>query len=293
MLSLPGGVRGGVVKAWVPTVAGASRPNTRGYPNQDRWEVGAGPAGAWAVVADGITGGPRGAEAAETAVAAMAAVLNAGGVSLSSVLRGFATAQACVSPWYSAGPPGGTTLSVVCVADGMVSGATVGDSPVWLLCRAEPEAEAPMTQDQHAAAGGGPGATSTSGASWRSALELRTAAAPQQGPLNDWVGSGGLVEPVMFQVPAQTVLAVVVCSDGVAPASLSQLVSSWPIEPRLRRVSASRAVNQLMAGESVDGDDVTVAVIALPSIPDRPHTSHDARQSAGQMPEADPVGGAP
>lgn len=128
--------------------AGDGRRNRRGHDYQDRWLYAATPAGAWAAVADGISGGPHGAAAAEAAITAAARTLCASDLGPVVVRCAFREAARAVRPWFHGQEPGGTTLTIATVSAEGVVVATVGDSPAYLDHGAETPGRRPARRAQ-------------------------------------------------------------------------------------------------------------------------------------------------
>ena len=113
-------------------VSGTSSANTRGDEWKDRWAVGAHDEGAWAVVADGISTDPAGAEAAQTAVSVCARMLTGSALRESDVLSAVDTACSAVEPWYDQHRPGGTTITIAAVSQNSLVICSLGDTAVYL-----------------------------------------------------------------------------------------------------------------------------------------------------------------
>lgn len=115
-------------------VAGFGNENTRGHGAgyQDRWAVGAGAAGAWLAVADGIGGGPAGKEAAQVAIGLAQVVLGSGELTEAELYQVFDSAYVALRPWWVQERGGGTTLTVAAMSKAGLLMAAVGDSPAYV-----------------------------------------------------------------------------------------------------------------------------------------------------------------
>lgn len=172
-------------------VCGGSCVNTRGGENQDRWQAGAGPAGAWLIVADGISGGPHGAPAAQSAVSIANSVLVASDLDEASLYRAYDVVHAALWPWYVNEVPGGTTLTIAVASAEGVFVAAIGDSPAY--------------------------------ADDGSGLAMVTDLAPPGG-LREWLGSRDVPQPtVRWWSAAKEVITLIVASDGIDPATIYAL----------------------------------------------------------------------
>jgi hypothetical protein len=181
-------------------VAGASAANTRGRLMSDRWAAGCADAGAWAIVADGISADPNGASAAQAAVDVAGRFLIGSPLLERALLSAADAAAAAVEPWYRE-TLGGTTLTIAAITSHRLTVVAIGDSPVFLV---------------------------TGGSLQR----ITPPAVP--GPLQAWVGMSPRTAPWMVSRPYDPHRAgpVVIATDGLqldgfapagpaAPAALS------------------------------------------------------------------------
>lgn len=222
----------------VLSVAGVAVQNTRGYPGQDRWAVGANQHGAWAIVADGISGGPRGAEAAEAATVVAHSLLMASTLDDVSMYRAFDAAHAAVAPWYRDREAGGTTLTIAIIDNDRVLIGHVGDSPAWVV---------------HTVA-----VNSENRAGELPARVEQVTTTPGRRALTYWLGAPTAPDPLIVDASPNDVEYIVVCTDGVDPAH---------VEVTCRNAAANESVTSLVtalaSNTAVDGDDATIAIIGL------------------------------
>lgn len=223
------------------SVAAHSLANTRGKDNQDRWATGSSVHGTWVAVADGISGGSRGAAAAEAAIGVLGPFLTNSALDEAAMRRVFAAANAAVSPWYGKQHRGGTTLTLAFVTDRRILIGQVGDSPAWLLtCDGEDGA----------------------------LREVAPAAAPGV-PLIEWIGSSRQPEPTFSEHP-RGASHLIVATDGVSPRRVAAtFVLSDPCSrashrraSSVQRLSATEIVAELLSERSTN-DDATVVVVDL------------------------------
>lgn len=207
-------------------IAGFGNENTRGHGAgyQDRWAVGAGAAGAWLAVADGIGGGPAGKEAAQVAVGLAQVVLGAGELTEGELYRVFDSAYVALRPWWVQERGGGTTLTVAAISrTGLVIGA-VGDSPAYVDFGAGFE---PVTKPKSSHL------------------------------LKEWLGSEDRPQPWidLWRWEDHDIRGVIVTSDGVNPQEVRSLAADG---------SAAEIVAALRTARSLGGDDASAAVAVLP-----------------------------
>lgn len=236
-----------VLPSRVLAVSGGSIENSRGYANQDRWAAGTNADGAWAVLADGISGGPLGGEAAATAVAVAQSVLSSGPLDISAIYRAFLAAQSAVAPWYAGTEPGGTTLTIAALTDGKLLVGHVGDSPA---CMVEVDRDGLMSLS-------------------------RMTSTPTGGRLMSWIGAQTSTEPIIAETDARDCSFVVLVSDGIDADHLTTTCS------RPLPSSAALATASLLAGPAVSGDDATAVVIAVHDF----LGTHGSSQTHGSRPE--------
>ncbi|RJS45207.1 PP2C family protein-serine/threonine phosphatase [Nocardioides cavernaquae] len=226
-------------------VAGGSVRNQRGHDNQDRWRAGTTADGFWIAVADGISGGPDGARAAQTAVGVTGRVLGDARLLEADLHRAFDTVHAALWPWYDGTPAGGTTLTVVAFTPGGLRIAWVGDSPAYV----DFGAGLHRATDQR-----GPGA------------------------LRHWLGARDQPETrILGWEPEDVPVRVLAVSDGVAEATL--------LAPSAAGTSAAQLVESALAVPSHGGDDATLVVArrapAYPPVEPSPSRWRPGRQRHG------------
>ncbi len=206
-------------------VAGFGNENIRGHGAgyQDRWAAGAGVAGAWLAVADGIGGGPAGKEAAQVAVGLAQVVLGAGELTEAELYRLFDSAYVALRPWWVQERGGGTTLTVAAISKAGLLMAAVGDSPAYV--------------------------------DFGAGFELVTE--PNRSHLlKEWLGSENRPQPwiALWRWPEHEIRGVIVASDGVDPAAVGSLAAEG---------SAAEIVAALRPVPSVGGDDASAAVAVI------------------------------
>lgn len=206
-------------------VAGFGNENIRGHGAgyQDRWGAGSGPAGSWLAVADGIGGGPAGAEAAQVAVGLARVVLGAGDLTEAGIYQLFDSVYVALRPWWVQERGGGTTLTVAAISGAGLWVAAVGDSPAYVDL----------------------------GAGFELVTEPK-----QSHVLKEWLGSGDRPQPsiALWRWPDHQVRGVVVTSDGVDPDAVASIAASS---------TAGEITACLRAADSWGGDDASAAVAVI------------------------------
>jgi hypothetical protein len=206
-------------------VAGFGNENTRGHGAgyQDRWGAGSGPAGSWLAVADGIGGGPAGAEAAQVAVGLARVVLGGDDLTEAGMYQLFDSVYVALRPWWVQERGGGTTLTVAAINGAGLWVAAVGDSPAYVDL----------------------------GAGFELVTEPK-----QSHVLKEWLGSEDRPQPSIawWRWPEHQVRAVVVTSDGVDPDAVASIAASS---------TASEITACLRAADSRGGDDASAAVAVI------------------------------
>lgn len=217
----------GQVSTW--SLRGRSEANLRGTATQDRWGAGFLTGLCWAAVADGISGGPQGAAAAQAALGAVTGLLTATCASpvprhdVETLLyRCVDTAQSAVAPWYAPDHPGGTTLTICLLDDVWIGFAAVGDSPA------------------HVAKAGQP---------W---VQLSPAQAP--GGLASWIGAPTAPDPWIELQSASAWDRVLLTTDGV------DVTSDWRSSPDLH-------LSRLFDNSPRNGDDSTAVMLNRAVLP--------------------------
>lgn len=176
----------------VVELAGASLPNRREHEAQDRFVCGQDVRGAWLIVADGVTGGHWGAEAAQIAVATCQRVLAAGQLGEYAVLNAMDLAHTAVRALFGDQTTGGTTLTIATISGGALVVAAAGDSPAYVQAGDQP---------------------------------LEQVTPVRRGALRDYVGMPGELQPWTGRFELGENTTVLVTSDGVAPLRLGEVPS--------------------------------------------------------------------
>ena len=205
----------------VVSMASASVPNRYGRVPQDCFACGQGSHGAWVAVADGIGGGDLGAEAASVAVAVARRELADAPLDEAALAGAFERAHVAVRAMFASGARGGTTLTLAAVTPGRIMLAAVGDSRAWLLRDGDGDAQP-------------------------------ASPIPAPGPLPEWVGQSGPIDPWIGTLPVADGTMLIVGTDGADPGAARGLT-------RLDPAAAVRAV--LRTGR--DDDDATVVAAVL------------------------------
>lgn len=210
-------------------VAGFGNENTRGHGAgyQDRWGAGSGPAGSWLAVADGIGGGPAGAEAAQVAVGLARVVLGAGELTEAGIYQLFDSVYVALRPWWVQERGGGTTLTVAAISRAGLWVAAVGDSPAYI----------------------------DFGAGFELVTEQK-----QSHVLKEWLGSEDRPQPsiALWRWPESQVRGVVVTSDGVDPDAVKSIAGNS---------TAGDIAACLRAVDSLGGDDASAAIAVITNEP--------------------------
>ncbi len=191
------------------------------------------PAGLLAVIADGIGGGPNGAPAAQAAVAAVTRALSGSALLETDVALAIDTAHAALQPWFLQ-EAGGTTISAVTLTETRCVVACVGDSPVFAV---------------------------------RQGVLVRVTPPTSSGPLSEWLGQPGLVEPFLDSWAVNGPLTVVLCSDGVDVDDV-----------QLDEQSLELLVSELLTDRRAPrGDDATVVAARAMPLATSPATPQTAQ----------------
>ena len=210
-------------------VAGFGNENTRGHGAgyQDRWAAGSGASGSWLAVADGIGGGPAGAEAAQVAVGLAQVVLGAGDLTEAGIYQLFDAAYVALRPWWVQERGGGTTLTVAAISAAGLWVAAVGDSPAYV--------------------------------DFGAGFELVTEA-KQSHVLKEWLGTADRPQPsiTLWRWSEHEVRGVVVTSDGVDPHAVTSIAANS---------TAGEIAACLRAADPLGGDDASAAVAVITNEP--------------------------
>ena len=216
-------------KSTTVEVAGFGNENTRGQEAgyQDRWGAGSGPSGSWLAVADGIGGGPAGAEAAQVAAGLAQVVLGAGDLTEARIYQLFDATYVALRPWWMQERGGGTTLTVAAISAAGLWVAAVGDSPAYV----------------------------DFGAGFELVTEEK-----QSHVLKEWLGTADRPQPslTLWRWSEHRVRGVVVTSDGVDPHAVTSIAPNS---------TASEIVAGLRAADPLGGDDASAAVAVITNEP--------------------------